>query len=40
MDEGTLILVGTIALAIAFTVMSVWPLADEWFDDNENQEKW
>ena len=40
MDEGTLILVGTIVLAIAFIVMSVWPLADEWFDDNENQEKW
>jgi hypothetical protein len=35
MDQGTLIFVGTICLVIAFIVMGVWPIEDEWFKDLE-----
>ena len=43
MDEGTLIFVGTIFLAIAFIVMGVWPILDKWFDDLDDDnriDKW
>ena len=35
MDEGTLVTIGTIGMVIAFVIMSVWPIADEWFKDLE-----
>ena len=43
MDEGTLITIGTIGMVIAFIVMSVWPITDKWFDnddDNDRIDKW
>ncbi len=43
MDEGTLVTIGTIGMVIAFIVMSVWPITDKWFDnddDNDRIDKW
>ena len=43
MDQGTLIFVGTICLAIAFIIMGVWPIMDSWFDDLDDDnriDKW
>jgi hypothetical protein len=35
MDQGTLIFIGTISLVLAFIIMGVWPIVDEWFKDLE-----
>ena len=43
MDQGTLIFVGTIFLALGFIVMGVWPILDQWFDDLDDDnriDKW
>lgn len=33
MDEDILIFLGVIALVVAFIIMTIWPLLDEWMKD-------